>query len=452
MTNFKVHIMSTGTPSRTASDPYTCYTAPYGAIGLASDLLSTYIYICLIGGRTPLYPKRTIRNRTMTFLLLFSSTGLCLVLNIAIAGQCGRPGAARQLVWVAIVKCILGPFWGIAVFNGAVQHLPPIQPKKCDGAAGNGEVGDTYIRAEEADLEAGGVETTRPGASRYQDASVQAGDGVTQWQELFELERLPSYSTIDPHVISSEEREIGIEPRYAAPEITTSSHLLTYTDENQECAHPASSHDQSTYVPAEVVAGKPKPSACSAQFSPEISYSHAAWASPALESLPEETPISAASQPLLPGSAEASDELGIIGGIVFLLILGGLLAWMLAAHISLAVQSVASGNSGARTVGFTFLAVFLAVVPTFLIISMSAWWKAAKTGRDVWKAFNILEVQGPLLIAPFISVFLLLLYGGMNLGVISGRVTGIVPSTTNTNEYWEYWAYLVFSKLPLFCF
>jgi hypothetical protein len=395
-------------------------------------------------------------NRTVTFLLLCSSSGLGLVLNIAIADQCGRPGAARQLVWVAIVKCILGPFWGMVLYFRAVQHLPPIQPKKCDGAAGNGEVGDTYTGAEEADLEAGGVETTRPGASRYQDASVQAGDGVTQWQELLELERLPSYSTIDPHVISSEEREIGIEPWYTAPEITTSSHLLTYTDKNQECTHPASSHDQSTYVPAEVVAGKPKPSACSAQSSPEISYSHAARASPALESLPEETPISAASQPLLPGSAEASGEPGTIGGIicgiVLLLILGGLLAWMLAAHISLAVQSVASGNSGARTVGFTFLAVFLAVVSTLLIVSMSAWWKAAKTERDVWKAFNILEVQGPLVVASIIPGFLLLLYGGVNLGVISGRVTGILPSTTNTGEYWEYWAYLVFSKLPLFCF
>lgn len=344
----------------------------------------------------------------------------------------------------------------MVLYFRAVQHLPPIQPKKCDGAAGNGEVGDTYTGAEEADLEAGGVETTRPGASRYQDASVQAGDGVTQWQELLELERLPSYSTIDQHVISSEEREIGIEPWYTAPEITTSSHLLTYTDKNQECTHPASSHDQSTYVPAEVVAGKPKPSACSAQPSPEISYSYAARASPALESLPEETPISAASQPLLPGSAEASGEPGTIGGIicaiVLLLILGGLLAWMLAAHISLAVQSVASGNSGARTVGFTFLAVFLAVVSTLLIVSMSAWWKAAKTERDVWKAFNILEVQGPLVVASIIPGFLLLLYGGVNLGVISGRVTGILPSTTNTGEYWEYWAYLVFSKLPLFCF
>jgi hypothetical protein len=315
--------------------------------------------------------------------------------------------------------------------------------RKSDGAAGNGKVGDTYTGAEEAGLEAGGVETTRPGASRYQDASVQAGDGVTQWQELLELEHLPSYSTIDPHVISSEEeREIDIEPWYVASEITTSS------DKNQECVHPASSHDQSTYVPAEVAAGKPKPSACSAQSSLEISYSHAPQALPALESLPEETPIFASQ----PGSAEANDELGIISKIVLIFIIGSLMVWMLAAHISLAVQSVASGNTGARTVGFTFLTVFLAIIPTLLIVSMSAWWKAAKTERDVWKAFNILEVQRPLAGAVLISGFLLILYSDMNLGVVSGRVTGAVPSTANTAEYWEYWAYLVFSKLPLFCF
>ncbi|PVH69856.1 hypothetical protein DL98DRAFT_521953 [Cadophora sp. DSE1049] len=453
MTNFTVHITSTGTPSWIASDPYTCYTAPYGAIGLASNLLSAYIFGCLIAGRTPLYPKRTIQHRTVTILLWTFCFGMGLVLNIVIAAQCGRPGAAQQLVWIAIVKCILCPLWGIVALLGIVQHLPPIQFAKSDGAAENGEVGDTYTGAEEADLEACGVERTRPGASRYQDASVQAGDGLTQWQELLELEHLPSYTAIDPHAIPSEDmREIDIEPWYAAPEITTSSRPLIYVDKNQEFVRPVRSHDQSTYVPAEVAAGKPKPSACSPQSSPEISCSYAAQALPALESLPEETPTSAASQPLLPGSAEANGELGIIGKIVGTLIPVGLLACMLAAHISLAVQSVASGNTGARTVGFSFLAVFLAVVPALLIVSMSAWWKAAKTERDVWKAFDIDNVQGPLVLATTISAFLVILYGDMNLGVTSGRVTGAVPSTTNTAEYWEYWAYLVFGTLPLFCF
>ena len=450
MANFTVHISPTGTPSPTASDLHTCYTAPYGAIGLVSDVLSTYIFMCLVNGRTPLYPKRTINNRIMTSLLcVFWFCVLGLVLNIVIAVQCSRPGAARQLVWVAIVKCILCPFWGLVVVLAAVKHLSPSQSTKCDSAAGNGEVGDICARAEEADR----VETTRPGASRYQDASVQTGDGVTQWQELLGLEHPPTYSTINPHTISSgEEKVIDIEPWNVAPEITTSSHPLTYIDNNPECAHPASFHDQSTYVPAEAAAGKPKPLVCSAQSSPEISYSHVAQVLPALESLQEETPISAASQPRLPGSKEAGGEPGVIDKIVGLLILGGLLAWMLAAHISLAVQSVASGNSSAQTVGLAFLAVFVGIVSPFLIASMYVWWKVAKTERDVWKGFNNEDVQNPLVGAALISGFLLMLYGDMNLGVISGRVTGVVPSTTNTVEFWEYWAYLVFSKLPLFCF
>lgn len=95
----------------------------------------------------------------------------------------------------------------------AVQHLPPIQSTKCNSTVRNGKVRNTYTGAEEADLEAARVETTRPRASRYQDVSVQAGDGVMQWRELLELEHLPSYSTINLHAFSSkEEREIDIEP------------------------------------------------------------------------------------------------------------------------------------------------------------------------------------------------------------------------------------------------
>jgi len=126
------------------------------------------------------------------------------------------------------------------------------------------------------------VETTRAGASRYRNASVQADDGVTQWQEQLELERLLGKSTTNPHAIWSEEvRKIDMKLRYAAPEITTSSRPQTYIDKNQEYVHPASSHDQSTYASAEIAAS-------SAQSSPEISYSHAAQALIGLETLPED--------------------------------------------------------------------------------------------------------------------------------------------------------------------
>jgi len=177
--------------------------------------------------------------------------------------------------------------------------------------------------------------------------------------------------------------------------------------------------------------------ASSTQSSPQ-----AAQALPGRENLPKETPDSAASQLVLPSSVEANKMVDILA----LLIGGYFLASMAAAHISLAVQSIASGNTSVRTVSFTFLAVFLAIVPTLLIISMSAWWKAAKREKDVWKAFKTLDVLCPLGVTTYILWFLLIFYGDMNLGVVGGRVTGVMPKN------WEFWTYLILGKLPLFCF
>jgi hypothetical protein len=53
---------------------------------------------------------------------------------------------------------------------------------------------------------------------------------------------------------------------------------------------------------------------------------------------------------------------------------------------------------------------------------------------------------------PFLLPYLLvILYGDMNLGVMSGQVIGLGP-TTNSNLMVLYWWYLAASKLPLFCY
>jgi hypothetical protein len=91
----------------------------------------------------------------------------------------------------------------------------------------------------------------------------------------------------------------------------------------------------------------------------------------------------------------------------------------------MAIQSVKSGNNSTQTVGFAFLAVFVVVVPPLLIMAMSALWKVARTEPRLLEAFMSLKVQGPLVTAASFSALLVILYGDMNLSVMSRRVIGL---------------------------
>jgi hypothetical protein len=276
-----------------------------------------------------------------------------------------------------------------------------------------------------------GLETARTGGSRYRNAAVQAGDGVVQGQYQgqgqigMELEYLPSYSAIDAQIMPSEEVRGGRHRAFECGTGQMSSRPLTYINGDQNGVDAESSRDQSTDQSTSGLSD--------------------------VESLSEETGNDAASEPMLPDLARADDLFSqrIITLIVIPLILitGSLLAIFLAGHIYMAIQSVKSGNNNTRTVGFAFLAVFVTVITTLLIVAMSVLRRAARRDLDLWESFRM--ENGRFLIgwAVQFSVCLIILYGDMNIGVMRGRLAGV-----NSARIPLYWPYLLFSKLPLFCF
>ena len=158
-----------------AADPYECYDAPYGAVGLISDLISVYMVVCLLAGRAPLYPKRSFRpaNTGNWGVLCMFWMVVPFIINLINAGRC--LGAGRwPLVLIAVGKALLGLIWGSFV----LAFVPnPAQMLQSPGSGDAGGSNDT--NTEDASVvtgEVGGEVVTR-GNRSYREAGVQVGDG-----------------------------------------------------------------------------------------------------------------------------------------------------------------------------------------------------------------------------------------------------------------------------------
>ena len=97
----------------------TCYTIPYGTTGFASSIVSGYIVITLLSGRTPLFPWRRTRHRRLfsyiVTLWAVSTVGLQLV-NL---GMCARSGT--PLVLIIVGKLLWSLIWICAVAVNGVN-------------------------------------------------------------------------------------------------------------------------------------------------------------------------------------------------------------------------------------------------------------------------------------------------------------------------------------------
>jgi hypothetical protein len=143
-----------------------------------------------------------------------------------------------------------------------------------------------------------------------------------------------------------------------------------------------------------------------------------------------------------PGSSTTAKppKLDIIAGIVLILFFGPWPGLILAGNISLALQSIASGNRWTRGVGLAFLClVFVAVVPCLTFACVLA--KAPKTETGI----PTLPEHVPLVCGLICFVTAVVLCGDLNLGSLTGRMAGIPGGDMDASGYW---AYVVSSMLP----
>lgn len=409
-------------------DPYACYTVPSGFVGVINDLVSVYIFICLVGGRAPLSPKRRLQNQRWTGQFCLLCFGQTEIHNIAIARGClTQPGAAQALFWITLGRIALLPFLGMIVTGIALQHTA------ANGrvADGDGDVRDTHTVAEEAGSKASPVvvatTSTLGHKGRYQDAPIQTGYGGPHGYGPIELDNLPSYSVVDPQAMPSEAAEVGkadTQPLGVALEGPTLSPPPIYIPEDNEC----------------------------------IDGSGPVRTPPDLESQldkNQETRSGEASEPLLPDAENANGgprrNFGRIGTIVGILLIGAIQAGFLAAHISMAIQSIKSGNSNTQVVGIIFFILFLGGITLLLFDIMHRLWKGMRTAPRLSEAFRSVPIRSALILAFIFSSLLVILYEDMNLGVMSGQIIGLGP-TTNSAGTFLYWMYIVSTKLPLLCY
>lgn len=185
----------------------------------------------------------------------------------------------------------------------------------------------------------------------------------------------------------------------------------------------------------------------------------AARTPPDLESQPEEsqeTRNGEASEPLLTDAANANggprSKVSWISEIVGALISGAIVVGFLAGHISMAIQSVKSGNNSTQTDGFAFLAVFVAVVPPLDRGNVCVM-EGGKNRVAFVGSVHVSQSAGPAYDRRFLLGVAGYIVRGHKSRRMSRRVIGLGP-TGNTSEFDMvlYWTYLAFSKLPLFCY
>jgi hypothetical protein len=210
------------------NDQYKCYDAPYGAVGLISDLISIYMIVCLLVGRTPLYPKRSFRPGNTDFfgLLCFFWITVPFVINLVNAIRC--LGAGRwPLGLIAVGKSVLGLIWGWFVL---VTAPDPTQTMQSSGNADAG--GSSDINTEDASVGTAGVgrEEVTTGNPSYREAAVQVGDG---WAQMVG-EYLPSYSVVDPSIMLYDLSRADSQPSPSASDIESACHPTISMDIGHE--------------------------------------------------------------------------------------------------------------------------------------------------------------------------------------------------------------------------
>jgi hypothetical protein len=322
-------------------DPYKCYDAPYGAVGLISDLISIYMVVCLLAGRTPLYPKRSFRPANIDFfgLLCFFWITVPFVINLVNAIRC--LGAGRwPLGLIAVGKTVLGLIWGSLIWGTFVLAAAP-DPTQMMQSSGNGDAGGgNDANTEDASVGIAGVgreEVTR-GNRSYREAAVQVGDG---WAQMVG-EYLPSYSVVDPSIMLYDLSRADGQPSPLASDIESACHPTISINIGHEDLDAESSHDQSSYAPEEVAADNLLSSTDPAHSSPEIS-SETAQTLAEHDFIPQEAADGEASEPLLSTSTNPNGKSNIVGPIMLAIVNISLTSSILASSIYLAVQSVRSG-------------------------------------------------------------------------------------------------------------
>jgi hypothetical protein len=339
-------------------DQYKCYNAPYGAVGLISDLISIYMIVCLLAGRTPLYPKRSLRpptNDSFGVLCFFWIT-VPFVINLVNAIRCLAAGR-WPLSLIAVGKTGLGLIWGGLIWGIFVYVTVPDLTQMMQ-SSGNGDAGGgNDTNTEDASVGTAGVgreEVTR-GNPSYREAAVQAGDA---WAQMVG-EYLPSYSVVDPSIMLYDLSRADSQPSHSASDIESASHPTISIDMGHGDLDAERSHDQSSCTPEEVAADDLLSPTVSAHSSPEIS-SETARTLAEHDFIPQEAADGEASEPLLSKSTKPNGKSSIIGLIMLAIVHISLVSSILASSIYLAVQSVRSGIGSPRTIGVGFLAVFLA--------------------------------------------------------------------------------------------
>jgi hypothetical protein len=418
MANPTIRMPSPGDPS---VDPYRCYIVPSGVVGLINDLVSIYIFVCLVGGRTPLRPKRRLQNRRWTVQFCFLCVGQVTVHNIVIARSCLRQsGSARALIWITLAKIVLLPLVGMFVAGIALHHI-------ASNGGGRGEDGGEDMVDTQAGTEASSkvgpvfaAATPTPGQKgQYRDATIEAGSGGPHGYGPLELENLPEHTTADSQAMTSEASELG----------TTDTKIYITAGDHEGI-------DGSAPVRT--------PSYLESQFDEN-----------------QEVGSGEASESLLPDVENANDRprwgFRRVATLTAMLLISGSPAVFLAAHISMAIQSIKDGNRNTLVVGFVFFILFLAGITAPLLFGPRNVLMAGRRPTPyLSKPFMLVPLWAAFILAyclfPYcFSVLLVILYGDMNLGVMSDRVMGLGP-TTNGFAMALYWIYLVSTKLALFCF
>ena len=118
----------------------TCYTVPYGWIGFINGLVTMYICMCLLVGRTPLFPWRPRRHQRLFFCLYWPWMLSVSTLYLINLGMCAS--SYVTLFWIILVKF----FWSIcvmaAVGNAVKIGLDKMAAKSLPQRAGQ-EAGTT---------------------------------------------------------------------------------------------------------------------------------------------------------------------------------------------------------------------------------------------------------------------------------------------------------------------
>ncbi|PMD45955.1 hypothetical protein L207DRAFT_561426 [Hyaloscypha variabilis F] len=368
-------------------DQYKCYDAPYGAVGLISDLISIYMII------------------TVPFVINLVNAIRCL-------------GAGRwPLGLIAVGKSVLGLLWGWFVLATAPD------PTKTMQSSGNADAGGgNDINTEDASVGTAGVgqEEVITGNPSYREAAVQVGDG---WAQMVG-EYLPSYSVVDPSIMLHDLSRADSQPSPSASDIESAFHPTISIDIGHEDLDAESSHDQSSCAPEEVAADNLLSSTDPAHSSPEIS-SETAQTLAEHDFIPQEAADGEASEPLLSKSTKPNGKPNIIDGIKFAILNISLTSSILASSIFLAVQSVRSGIGSPRIIGVGFLIVFLAYFSLISATTSFRVWKSLKTDRNLRKAFEKANWQVYVSLTIASLELLSILYCDLILGIVAGQASGV---------------------------